>query len=193
MNTIDKKVIIGFIIWGIAVFATIPKSKENSVDIRKILDLPSIKKMADDEMKRVQEERMIHEFEKERVEKERKRKKDVVSRGDFQGRKYRVEKLIVTAYAPYDNKSGICNDGDPSRTSTGTKPDWGTVAVNPKRFPYGTEFYIEGYGYGKGLDTGGAMRKNSRKIDLFFMKHSDAMKWGVKEMDVIIFEDEDNN
>lgn len=191
VEIMDRKVIIGFIVWGIVVFATIPKPKGDRIDIRKVLDLPSIKKMADEEVKRVREERMIQEFEREQAEKEKRREKDVVSRGDFQGRKYRVEKLIVTAYAPYDNKSGICNDGDPSKTSTGTKPDWGTIAVNPKRFPYGTEFYIEGYGHGTGLDTGGAMRKNSRKIDVYMDTYKQAMEWGVREIEVIIFEDDD--
>ncbi|MDW7670000.1 MAG: hypothetical protein SCJ93_14340, partial [Bacillota bacterium] len=29
---------------------------------------------------------------------------------------------IVTAYAPFDNQSGMCNDGDPTSTATGTYP-----------------------------------------------------------------------
>ena len=113
----------------------------------------------------------------------------LASRGNFKGRKYRVEKLIVTAYAPFDNKSGMCNDGDPTKTATGTYPTHGTVAVNPERFPYGTKFYIPGYGYGVGEDTGGAMRKNHNKIDVFMKTYEDAIKWGIKELDVIIFDD----
>lgn len=101
----------------------------------------------------------------------------------------RSVKLIVTAYAPFDNKSGMCNDGDPTKTATGTYPTHGTVAVNPERFPYGTKFYIPGYGYGVGEDTGGAMRKNHNKIDVFMKTYEDAIKWGIKELDVIIFED----
>ena len=143
------------------------------------------------EKKMLQEqyEAYIEQYERE-MEVVRRREEEYASRGiDLRGRKYRVEKLIVTAYAPYDNKSGICNDGDPNTTATGTKPDWGTVAVNPKRFPYGTEFYIEGYGYGVGLDTGGAMRRNSDKIDLYMDTYAQAIAWGKREIEVIVFED----
>jgi 3D (Asp-Asp-Asp) domain-containing protein len=104
-------------------------------------------------------------------------------------RPYRVETLTVTAYAPLDNKSGICADSDPTSTSTGTYPQMGTVAVNPDRFPYGTEFYIPGYGEGTALDTGGAVRQDSSKIDVFMETYEQAMEWGVQELEVIIYED----
>lgn len=100
---------------------------------------------------------------------------------------YRTVRMTVTAYAPHDNKSGICNDGDPTKTSTGTYPDWGTVAVNPETIPYGTRLYIPGYGEGVALDTGGAMRRNPNKIDLYFDTYEQAMEWGVKELEVIIY------
>ena len=95
--------------------------------------------------------------------------------------------LIVTAYAPYDNKSGICNDGNPNKTATGTKPDWGTIAVNPNKFPYGTKFYIPGYGHGIAEDTGGAMRRNSNKIDVYMDTYEEAIAWGKQELDVIVY------
>ena len=103
-------------------------------------------------------------------------------------RDFRVEKLIVTAYAPLDNRSGICADGDPTVTSTGTYPERGTVAVNPQIFAYGTEFYIDGYGYGKALDTGGAIRRVDNKIDVVVDTYEEAMKWGVKEVWVVLYE-----
>ena len=112
------------------------------------------------------------------------------SRDDFKNRKYRVERLTVTAYAPFDNKSGICNDGDPTKTATGTYPKHGTVAVNPKRFPYGTKFYIPGYSYGVAEDTGGAMRRDSSKIDVFMSTYDEAISWGVRVLDVIVFDDD---
>lgn len=104
-------------------------------------------------------------------------------------RPYRVETLTVTAYAPFDNQSGICADSDPTSTSTGTYPQMGTVAVNPDRFPYGTEFYIPGYGEGVALDTGGAVRQDSSKIDIFMPTYDEAMEWGVQELEVVIYED----
>ena len=190
-----KKLIVWVIIWVIALFITIPKSSGDEINYADKLDLPSIVDMVEDEIRKIEEEREVQELEQEREnlieqKEHRQRTKTLsASRGDFEGRKYRVEKLIVTAYAPFNNKSGMCNDGDPTKTSTGTRPDWGTVAVNPKRFPYGTKFYIEGYGYGIGLDTGGAMRKNSNKLDLYMDTYEQAINWGKREIEVIIFED----
>ena len=103
-------------------------------------------------------------------------------------RDFRVEKLIVTAYAPLDNRSGICANGDPTVTSTGTYPEKGTVAVNPKIFEYGTEFYIDGYGFGKAEDTGGAIRRVNNKIDIVMDSYEEAMNWGVREIWVVIYE-----
>ena len=103
-------------------------------------------------------------------------------------RDFRVEKLVVTAYAPLDNKSGICADGSPSVTSTGTYPERGTVAVNPKVFPYGTEFYIPGYGPGIAEDTGGLIRRSTRKIDVVMDSYEEAMEWGVREVFVVVYE-----
>ena len=99
-------------------------------------------------------------------------------------------KAIVTAYAPYDNKSGICNDGSPDTTSTGTKPKIGTLAADPKRIPYGTKIYIEGYGYGIVEDTGGALRsdKENIRIDVFMETYEEAINWGKKEMIIYIIE-----
>lgn len=105
-----------------------------------------------------------------------------------EARDFRVEKLVVTAYAPLDNRSGICADGDPTKTSTGTYPQRGTVAVNPQIFAYGTEFYIDGYGYGKALDTGGAIRRVNNKIDVVVDTYEEAMEWGVKEMFVVVYD-----
>lgn len=103
-------------------------------------------------------------------------------------RDFRVEKLIVTAYAPHDNRSGICADGDPTKTSTGTYPERGTVAVNPKVFSYGTEFYIPGYGPGIAEDTGGAIRRSTRKIDIAMDSYEEAIEWGVREVWVVVYE-----
>lgn len=103
---------------------------------------------------------------------------------------YELVTLIVTAYAPFDNQSGMCNDGDPTRTSTGTYPSRGTIAVNPRRFPYGTKFYIEGYGEGVALDTGGAMRQNSNKIDVFVDTYKEAINWGMREIEVKVYKEE---
>lgn len=95
---------------------------------------------------------------------------------------------VVTAYAPFDNQSGICNDGDPSRTSTGQTPSRGIVAVDPARIPYGTKLNIPGYGIVIAGDTGGALVKDKEniRIDVFAETYEEAMAWGVQNLEVII-------
>src|SRR5690554_2189762 len=46
-----------------------------------------------------------------------------------------IEVVETSAYAPYDNISGMCSQGDPSITATGTKTRVGVLAVNPKHIP----------------------------------------------------------
>jgi len=107
------------------------------------------------------------------------------------GEKYIPIRAIVTAYAPYDNKSGMCNDGTPDTTATNTKPKRGTIAADPKRIPYGTKLYIPEYGYGIVEDTGGALRKDKDniRIDVYMDTYEEAIKWGKKEMIIYIIEE----
>lgn len=111
-----------------------------------------------------------------------------VSRGDYT--RYIPIKAIVTAYAPYDNKSGICNDGTPDTTATNTKPEYGTLAADPKRIPYGTRIYVPEYGYGTVEDTGSALRKDKDniRIDVYMDTYEEAIEWGKKEMIIYIIE-----
>jgi 3D (Asp-Asp-Asp) domain-containing protein len=100
-------------------------------------------------------------------------------------------KVIVTAYAPYDNKSSICNDGESDHTSTGSRPNWGCIAADPKELPYGTKLIIKGYNNDKICtvqDTGGALRKdkNNIRIDLYMDTYEQAMNWGKREITVYI-------
>lgn len=100
--------------------------------------------------------------------------------------KWEIFDLEVTAYAPFDNQSGICNDGNPNSTATGTRPDWGTVAVNPAVFPYGTEFYIPGYGYGVAEDTGSMVRARNDLIDVYMDSYAEAIAWGRVRLPVFV-------
>ena len=111
--------------------------------------------------------------------------------------RYRVEEPYeiilarVTAYAPYDNKSGMCNNGDPNNTATMTKPRHGTLAVDPKKIPYGSKVYIPGYGDGVAEDTGGALRKyDGYAIDVYVDTYEEAMAWGVQYMYVKVYKEE---
>ena len=95
----------------------------------------------------------------------------------------------VTAYAPFDNKSGICNDGDPSNTSTGKFPGPEYAAADPARLPYGTRLEIPGYGTVEVQDTGGALRSyEGIAIDVYFDTYDEAMEWGVQYLEVEVLE-----
>lgn len=95
---------------------------------------------------------------------------------------------IVTSYAPYDNKSGICNDGNPDSTSIGKKPGKSYAAADPARLPYGTRLFIPGYGIVEIADTGGALiaDKENIRIDVFQETHKEAIDWGKQKLEVII-------
>jgi len=93
---------------------------------------------------------------------------------------------IVTAYSPFDNVSGIENDGNPNYTATGTRPGPGTIAVDPKRIPYGSEIiiiYEDGtIEMGQALDTGATMR-NSKDlwIDVYRDTYKETVQHGKKK------------
>ena len=98
----------------------------------------------------------------------------------------------VTAYAPFDNKSGICADENPSVTSVGYRPGSEYVAVDPKRIPYGTKLMIPDYGEVIAGDTGGALRAyDGSAIDVFMDTYAEAMAWGVQYLEVEILESEE--
>lgn len=74
-----------------------------------------------------------------------------------------------------------------SKTATGTWPrstrtleNPGSSAVAPQTFPYGTLFYIPGYGYSIAEDTGGFRNNPDRwnQIDLFMNTESECRTWG---------------
>jgi len=81
--------------------------------------------------------------------------------------------MRATAYSP---------TGD--RTATGTIPEVGTIAVDPRVIPLGTRLYVQGYGYGTALDTGGAIKGN--RVDVFFDTEREADDWGVRDVKVYI-------
>ena len=72
----------------------------------------------------------------------------------------------------------ICGTGN-GVTATGTKVLSGrTIAVDPKVIPYGSQVYIEGYGFRIAEDCGGAVDGNH--IDIAVSNHSDAISMGTK-------------
>ena len=105
--------------------------------------------------------------------------------------KYSVDTFQVTAYSPYDNVSGMENDGNPNKTATGTKPRPGTIAVDPEVIPYGSKIiivYEDGtVEYGIAEDCGGLIKGNV--IDVFRQTYKEAVKHGRREATVIWYSD----
>lgn len=105
--------------------------------------------------------------------------------------KYSVDTFQVTAYSPYDNISGMENDGNPNKTATGTKPRPGTIAVDPEVIPYGSKIiivYEDGtVEYGIAEDCGGLIKGNV--IDVFRQTYKEAIEHGRREATVIWYND----
>jgi 3D (Asp-Asp-Asp) domain-containing protein len=76
--------------------------------------------------------------------------------------------LVVTAY---------CLIGT-TATRTHTRP--GTVAVDPSLIPLHSKLSIPGYGRGRALDTGGAIK--GHRADVWFASCTRARQWGVKRI-----------
>lgn len=99
--------------------------------------------------------------------------------------KWQTVKMCVTAYCPCEKCCGRHSNG---KTACGHKirPDDCFVAAD-RKYPFGTEMIIAGYNNAesvKVLDRGGAIRGN--KLDVFFHSHKEALKWGVRYVDVRI-------
>lgn len=61
-------------------------------------------------------------------------------------------------------------------TASGTKARRGTIAADTRLYPFGTVMYIDGYGYGRVEDRGGAIKGDH--VDLYFRSHEEALEWG---------------
>jgi 3D (Asp-Asp-Asp) domain-containing protein len=97
----------------------------------------------------------------------------------------------VTAYAPFDNQSGTCNDGDPNHTSTGQRPGPTIAAVDPDKIPYGTRFTLEGFDrvFVAG-DTGSALRAyDGIAVDIYMETYDEARRWGVQYLKIEVIYD----
>jgi len=72
------------------------------------------------------------------------------------------------------------------RTATGTWPSRGTVAVDPRVIPLGTELHIEGYGAAVAADTGGAIQ--GQRVDLYMDTEHECLQWGRRQVEVRVVE-----
>ena len=86
-----------------------------------------------------------------------------------------VRRFRLTGYAPFDNKSGMCHDGDPTATASGSYPKAGrTIAVDPKVIPLGTQVWVEGHGWMVAEDTGGLIKGD--RIDIMVDTYEETLE-----------------
>ena len=92
---------------------------------------------------------------------------ELVYLGDF--------KLTYYCNEKYEH---ICGHGN-GLTSTGAKTAVGrTIAVDPSVIPYGTQVYVEGYGWRVAEDCGGGVKQ--KQIDILVDTHKQALAMGTQ-------------
>jgi uncharacterized protein YabE (DUF348 family) len=97
----------------------------------------------------------------------------VASRGGVDFAYTKKLRMLATAYTHTGNL-----------TAMDTKPRVGVAAVDPDVIPLGSRLYIDGYGFARAEDTGGAIKGN--KIDLFMESQSEADRYGRKWVTVYV-------
>lgn len=91
-------------------------------------------------------------------------------------------KFVITAYCTCRICCGVYSGRN--RTASGTVPTANrTIAVDTNVIPFGTRVIINGQVY-VAEDRGGAIKGN--RIDMFFMTHQEALRWGRKTMEVYL-------
>ena len=108
-----------------------------------------------------------------------KRKKEKQAQAAPKNVSGRTITMKSTAYT-----SDPSENGGYSTTAMGTAIRYGVAAVDPNVIPLGTRLYIEGYGYARAEDTGGAIKGN--KIDLVFGSKAQSNRWGRRTVRVTI-------
>lgn len=89
-----------------------------------------------------------------------------------------IKNVSMTAYSSQEPGIG-------TRTASGTRVTEGrTIAVDPKVIPIGWWVYIEGLGFRRAEDTGGAIKGN--KIDVYYDSLSHAVNFGRKSRTVYV-------
>lgn len=101
------------------------------------------------------------------------------------GERLHYSKVITCTATAYTDHSG-------NKTSTGTTPRVGAIAVDPRVIPYGTRMYIvtsDGsviYGYATAEDCGGAIKGN--RVDLYYNTESECVQFGRRSVEVYILD-----
>lgn len=138
------------------------------------------------ELSEIEQDMLLLQREIDRLEQQLRRNTDFLEQ-------FEVKEMTVSAYAPFDNQSGICSDGNPAWTASGAKTVIGTsTAVNPNFIPYGTKIFVPGYGWGVAHDTGsrkhfGDSEIDKNLLDVTVTTYKEAIKWGRQQVKVVLF------
>jgi len=105
------------------------------------------------------------------------------NRLNWDSRSLQVE---ATAYTRGPESTGK-QPGDPDYgiTFSGLPAAPGVCAVDPTVIPLGSILFVPEYGYAVALDTGGAIK--GTRIDVYFEKETDALKWGRRQVKISVY------
>ncbi len=114
---------------------------------------------------------------------------DTASKGGRKGKPVYAEshgkslgQFVITAYCTCRVCCGVYSGGN--RTASGTVPTSNrTIAVDTNVIPFRTKVVINGQVY-VAEDRGGAIK--GKRIDMFFMTHREALRWGRRTMTVYL-------
>lgn len=110
----------------------------------------------------------------------------------FNGRPVRPARTIkmkVTAYSPDEQSCAGTADGITSSIHNVFTNGMRLVAADSRVLPLGSIVSVPGYDDGKVvpvLDRGGAIK--GRRLDVLYATHEQALKWGVKDLEVTVWE-----
>ena len=93
---------------------------------------------------------------------------------------YKLQSLGVYKLTAYCSCAKCCGKTD-GITASGTHVTAGRTIAAPKTFAFGTKIMINGHVYTV-EDRGGAIQGN--RIDIYFDTHEEALKFGVKNMEI---------
>ena len=98
---------------------------------------------------------------------------------------YQVQVMNITMYAPLSAGAVGGHDytGDPSMSYSGEKVVPGETAAAGPNIPIGTKIYVEGLGWRRVNDRGGAIGPND--IDLAVATKEEAIRFGLQQRLVI--------
>lgn len=110
----------------------------------------------------------------------------------FNGRPVRPARTIkmrVTAYSPDEQSCAGTADGITSSIHNVFTNGMRLVAADSRILPLGSIISVPGYDQGKVvpvLDRGGAIK--GRRLDVLYATHEQALKWGVKDLEITVWE-----